>query len=405
VAVVLSACGTSASPSPAASSGGQPTAGTSAAAPSAAGSTAASTAPSTAGGVASLPKVPGATTRCSEASQDLSKTSLGPNGEASTSATDIPDLTPDQVQQIKDKHFKWAYLPSGASTWFSAVEAGAKDMATQLGFTLSATADSNFDPAKQASDVETAMATHPDAILTLPVDPTSAAQAFKPAVDAGTKLVFNDNGINGYTAGKDYVAIVTGNHFGMGEAAAELMSQALGPQGGDIGFIFHDADFYVTNNRDCRFLAVITQKHPEIKVVAEGGMTEEGQTGDIASAMITQHPGIKAIYVTWSAAATSALGALRAANRTDVKVVAHDLDASNDLDMAKAGNLFGVAADKPYLIGQTQVKAAAMSLLGMQVPGFITVPVVTETKATIVQAWKDSLNQAPPAQILKQLGQ
>jgi ribose transport system substrate-binding protein len=191
----------------------------------------------------------------------------------------------------------------------------------------------------------------------------------------------------------------------MGAAAADLMAQALGPQGGDIGFIFHDADFYVTNNRDCRFLAVIQQKHPEIHVVAQGGMTEEGQTEQIASAMITQHPSIKAIYITWSAAATAALGALRAANRPDVKVVAHDLDASNDLDMAKGGNLFGVAADKPYLIGQTEIKVAAMSLIGLQVPGFITVPVVTETKDTIVQAWHDSLNQAPPSEILKALGQ
>jgi ribose transport system substrate-binding protein len=392
--LALSACSSTPSASAPASGGGTSTE------PSAA--TSAATSP---GGLAALPDVPGATTRCSEASQDLSQTSLGPNGEASTLATDIPELTAEQVQKVKDAHYKWAYLPSGASTWFSAVEAGAKDMANQLGFQLTATADSNFDPAKQASDVETAMATDPDAILTLPVDPTSAAEAFKPAVNAGVKLVFNDNGINGYTAGKDYVAIVTGNHFGMGEAAADLMSKALGPDGGDIGFIFHDADFYVTNNRDCRFLAVITQKHPEIHVVAEGGMTEEGQTGDIASAMITQHPSIKAIYVTWSAAATSALGALRAAGRTDVKVVAHDLDASNDLDMARGGNLFGVAADKPFLIGQTQIKAAAMSLLGLDAPGFITVPVVTETKDTIVQAWTDSLNQAPPDEILKQIGQ
>jgi ribose transport system substrate-binding protein len=248
------------------------------------------------------------------------------------------------------------------------------------------------------------MATKPDIIVTLPVDPTSAAAAFRPAVDAGVKLVFNDNGVNGYTPGKEYVAIVTGDHFGMGAAAADLMAKALGPAGGDIGFIFHDADFYVTNNRDCRFKAAIEQQHPEIHIVAQGGMTEEGQTEQIASAMLTQHPSIKAIYVTWSAAATGALGALRAAGRPDVKVVAHDLDASNDLDMAKGGNLYGVAADKPYLIGQTQIKAAALSLIGVQVPGFITVPVVTETKDTIEQAWMASLNQAPPAEVLKALG-
>lgn len=344
------------------------------------------------------------TGRCSAASADLTKTSTGPNGEASTPTTDVPDLTSEQVEQVKAAGYKWAYLPSGTSTWFGAVEAGAKAEAERLGLELTVTADSNFDAAKQASDVETAMATDPDIILTLPVDPTSAAEAFRPAVDAGVKLVFNDNGINGYEAGKDYVAIVTGDHFGMGDAAAELMRQAVGDAGGDIGFIFHDADFYVTNNRDCRFKAAIAQKYPNIRIVSEQGFTEEGQTEQITSAMLTQNPNIKAIYVAWSSAGAGTIAALRAAGKKDVKVVTHDLDASNDLDMAQGGNLFGSAADKPYEIGQTQIRVAALSLLGQDVPGFLTVPVVTETRETIKQAWKESLNADPPAEILDALG-
>lgn len=345
------------------------------------------------------------TGRCSAASADLTKTSTGPNGEASTATTDVPDLTSEQVEQVKAAGYKWAYLPSGTSTWFGAVEAGAKAEAERLGLELTVTADSNFDAAKQASDVETAMATDPDIILTLPVDPTSAAEAFRPAVDAGVKLVFNDNGINGYEAGKDYVAIVTGDHFGMGDAAAELMHQAVGDAGGEIGFIFHDADFYVTNNRDCRFKAAIAQKYPNIRIVSEQGFTEEGQTEQITSAMLTQNPNIKAIYVAWSSAGAGTIAALRAAGKSDVKVVSHDLDASNDLDMAQGGNLFGSAADKPYEIGQTQIRLAALSLLEQDVPGFLTVPVVTETRETIKQAWKDSLNADPPAEILDALGE
>lgn len=345
------------------------------------------------------------TGRCSAASADLNKTSTGPNGEASSPTTDVPDLTAEQVDQVKAAGYKWAYLPSGTSTWFGAVESGAKAEAERLGLELTVTADSNFDSAKQASDVETAMATDPDIILTLPVDPTSAAEAFRPAVDAGIKLVFNDNGINGYEAGKDYVAIVTGDHFGMGDAAADLMNQAVGSAGGEIGFIFHDADFYVTNNRDCRFKAAIAQKYPNIKIVSEQGFTEEGQTEQITSAMLTQHPNIKAVYVAWSSAGGGTIAALRAAGKTDVKVVTHDLDASNDLDMAQGGNLFGSAADKPYEIGQIQIRAAVLSLLGQEVPGFLTVPVVTETRETIQQAWKDSLNADPPTEILNALGQ
>jgi ribose transport system substrate-binding protein len=190
----------------------------------------------------------------------------------------------------------------------------------------------------------------------------------------------------------------------MGRAAAELMSEALGAKGGKIGYIFHDADFYVTNNRDQYFKAVIEQQHPEIKIVAEQGFTEEPATERIADAMLTKNPDLDGIYVAWSAAATGVLAALRAAGNTKVKVVAHDLDATNDLQIANGENLFGVAADKPYLEGQTMIRLAARSLLGQQTPPFVIVDPVKAAKGSLAQAWRDSLSQDPPAEIKKALG-
>jgi ribose transport system substrate-binding protein len=335
---------------------------------------------------------------------DLSRTTEGPNGEPSTAAADVPELTDEQVTEIQDAAYKIAFLHAGTSTWFSAMEEGARAEAERLGMEIVITTDSQFDPAKQASDVETAMAADPDIILTLPVDPVAAGEAFQPAVDAGVKLVFVDNGIDGYTAGEEYVSIVTGDHFGMGRAAADLMAEAL-PEGGKIGYIFHDADFYVTNNRDEYFKAAIEQEHPDIEIVAEAGMTSEAATEEIAAAMLTQHPDLDGIYVTWNAAATGVLAALRAAGNTDVKVVTHDLDATNDLDMAEGGNLYGVAADKPYLEGQIMLRLAALSLLGEETPAFVTVDVVTETRDNMVEAWQESLGQDPPQEILDALGE
>ena len=334
---------------------------------------------------------------------DLSQETHGPNGEPSTSAEELPDLTEEQVAQVSQKHYKIALLQAGTSTWFNALADGMHAEADRLGMEVVLTTDSQFDPAKQAADVETAMAKDPDIILTLPVDPVSAAEAFQPAVDAGVKLVFVDNGIDGYKAGDQYVAIVTGDHYGMGRAAAELMSEALGEDGGKIGYIFHDADFYVTNNRDQYFKAVIEQEHPEIDIVAEEGFTDEASTEQIASAMLTQNPDLNGIYVAWSAAATGVFSALRAAGETDVEVVSHDLDATNDLEMAQGGLLYGVAADKPYLEGQIMVRLAALSLLGEKTPPFVTVDVVKETQSNIPEAWQESLHQDPPSEIMDAL--
>jgi len=325
----------------------------------------------------------------------LNAKTVGPNGEASTSVADIPALTSDEIAQIKSKHYKAALLWAGAGTWYNAASAGAKDAFAELGITVVATTEANFDPARQATDVETAMALKPDIIITLPVDPVAGKEAYKPAVDAGVKLLFIDNGINGYTAGKEYVSVVTGDHFNMGKTAADLMAKAIGDSG-SIGYIFHDATFYVTNNRDRYFKAAIEQLHPNIKIVASQGFTEEGKTQELASAMIAQHPDIKGIYVAWSAAAQGVIAAIREAGRKDIKVVAYDLDATNDVDMAKCGNMYGVALDQPYLEGQTLARLGAAALLGKSAPPFVTVPVKTETRDNIEQIWQDDVHAAPP---------
>jgi ribose transport system substrate-binding protein len=335
---------------------------------------------------------------------DLSRTTVGPNGESATPADSVKELTGADLAKAKSAGYKVAILHGGSSTWFKSMEKGIDAEAAKLGVDVVLTTSAEFDAAKQADQVETAMSKSPDAIVTLPVDPVSAAEAFRPAVQKGVKLLFVDNGIEGYKAGKEYVSIVTGDHFGMGRAAAELMADAIGDKG-KIGYIFHDAQFYVTNNRDQYFKAVIEQEHPDIEIAAEAGFTTEGSTSEIANGMLTQHPDLDGIYVSWSAAATGVLDALRAAGNTTTKVVTHDLDATNDLQIAKGENLYGAAADKPYLEGQILLRLAVLSLMGKETPAFVTVDPVKASKDTLEQAWKDSLGQEPSAQILSALGQ
>lgn len=333
----------------------------------------------------------------------ISDVTTGPNGEAATAASEVT-LSDADAAKLRDGTYTAALLWAGASEWYNAVSSGAKDEFAKLGIEVVATAEANFDPAKQATDVETALARDPDIILTLVVDPVSGAQAFRPAVDAGKVLVFADNGADGYQAGREYVSIVTGNHFGMGRAAAELMNDALGGSG-EVGFIFHDADFYVTNNRDNHFKKVVETEYPGLEIVAENGFTEEGATEEIASAMLIQHPEIKGIYVAWDTAAEGVVAALRAVDRSGVKVVTHDLGANNDLDMAKGGNVHGKVADLPFQIGQTMARLAAYKLLGKEAPPFVTVDLVKVTKENLVEGWQQSLRRDPPEDVMKALGQ
>lgn len=325
----------------------------------------------------------------------------GPNGETAVRASEV-ELTDAQIQNVKDGQFKAALLWAGSGEWYNALSKGAEDEFARLGVKVVSNADAQFDPAKQATDVETCMALQPDAILTLVVDPVSGARAFRPVVDNNVVLVFADNGVDGYKAGSEYVNVITGDHFGMGRAAAELMNDALNGEG-KVGFIYHDADFFVTNNRDSAFKKDIENKYADMSIAAEKGFSEESATEEVTNAMMTQNPDINGIYVAWDVAAEGVVAALRSGGWNDVKVVTHDLGATLDLDIALKGNVYGKVADVPYDIGVTMARSAALELIGEEVPPFVVVPYLKMTSENIREVWNQSLRKDPPSSVLKSL--
>ena len=86
--------------------------------------------------------------------------------------------------------------------------------------------EAGFDAAQQANDVETAMVLDPDIILSLTIDPVSAAEGFRPAVDAGVQLVFLSTTPEGYRYGEEFVGVVTDDLAAMGIAAANLLGDS-----------------------------------------------------------------------------------------------------------------------------------------------------------------------------------
>ncbi len=336
------------------------------------------------------------------ASFDLTAATVGPNGESATMASDIT-LSADELAAIKAKGLSAVMPWAGSGPWYEAMTKGASDQFAAMGVEVGSVTSAEFDAAKQTNDIESSLAQDPDIILTLPVDPAVIAQALKAAADKGKIIVFADNGVEGFTAGKEYVAITTGDQFGMGKAAADLMNDALGGDG-EIGIIYHDADFYVTNNRDQAFEAAIVQKYPCLKVVARQGYAEESATGDIASAMLIQNPNLKGIYVAWDTAAEAVLESARAAGRDDIKIVTYDLGVNNDLEMAKGGLVYGTVVDKPYQIGQTLASLAGYKVLGKEAPPFVTVDLIAVTKDNLAEGWKESFQEDVPAEIAAELG-
>lgn len=323
----------------------------------------------------------------------------GPNGEQAT-PTSALKLSSAEIDKVKQGSYTAALTWHQSSDFTTAVTAGAKDEFDKLGIKVVATTNANFDAGKQKSDIETVLAKKPSVMLSLPVDPVTTAAAYREAAQDGTKLVLLSNVPKGFKQNKDYVTVVTDDLFQMGKQAADALAASIGGEG-KIGYFFHDASYYVTNQRDQAFKKTIEASYPKIEIAAEEGIADPNKAEDQANAMLVKNPELDGIYVTFSQPpAEGVLGALRNNSNTKTKLVSLDLDEPLALDMARGGNVTALVTDKAYELGQAMAKAAAYGLLDKQAPPFIVAPATTVTKSNLVEGYQESLHQQPPSSVL-----
>jgi ribose transport system substrate-binding protein len=323
---------------------------------------------------------------------------VGPNGETATLSAEVA-LSDADIAALSDKGYKAALLWHTSSDFINAVAAGANDEFARAGVNVVVTTDAGFDAAKQRSDIETALAAEPNVILALPLDPVTSAEAFREAVANDVELVFLSNVPAGYVHGTDYAAIVTDDLFQMGKQAADVLAEAMGGEG-QVGWIFHDADYYVTNQRDNAFKTTIAADYPGIEIVAEQGITDPARAEELANAMLLQNPELDGIYVTWAEPADGVLAALRGSGNTHTKIVTLDLSEPVALDMVRGGNVVGIVADEAYELGRAMAAAGLKGLLDQEVPAFVVAPALTVTADSVAEGWQRSLHRDAPASVL-----
>ncbi|MEX2543051.1 MAG: substrate-binding domain-containing protein [Trueperaceae bacterium] len=323
----------------------------------------------------------------------------GPNGEPATLSAEIT-LTEEEVVQVREGDYTAAFVWHTSSDFINAVSQGATDEFERLGIEVVATTDAQFDAARQRSDVETVMTRGPDVILSLPLDAVVAAEAFREAVEEGVQLVFLSNTAAGYEQGEDFVATVTDDLFQMGKQAADALASAMGEEG-EVAFVFHDAEYYVTNQRDNAFKTTIENDYPNIEIVDSAGIADPARAEEIAQALLIRNPDLGGIYVTWAEPAEGFLAALRSQGNASTKIVTLDLSEPIALDMVRGGNVVAIVADAAYELGRTMATTAAYGLLDKEAPPFIVAPALTITTANIEEGYQESLNREPPQSILR----
>lgn len=327
--------------------------------------------------------------------------SKGPNGEEPSPAS-AADLSADEIAKIKAKKAKAAIVMHyGGNDWATAQVAGLKSEFGKLGIDVVAVTDANFKPDKQVSDLETVLNLKPDIIVSIPTDPVATASAYKKAAAAGVKLVFMDNVPQGMKAGTDYVSVVSADNYGNGVTSAHLMAKALGGKG-EIGLVFHEADFFVTKQRYDGFKSTITKDYPDIKIVEEKGIAGPDFAGDAqgaANAMLSKHPNLAGIWGVWDVPAEGIMAAARASGRTDLKIATEDLGKNVAIALAKNQLVVGLGAQVPFDQGITEARLGAGALLGKKAPAYVALSSLPVDHSNVLEAWKQVYHQDAPADL------
>jgi ribose transport system substrate-binding protein len=324
--------------------------------------------------------------------------SKGPHGEDPAPASSVT-LTPDELDKIKGLKAKAAIVMHYAGNdWSQAQVAGLKAQFAKMGVDVIAVTDAGFKPEKQVADIETILAQKPQIIVSIPTDPVSTASAYMKASQQGVKLVFMDNVPKGMEAGKDYVSVVSADNAGNGAVAALLMGKFLKGKG-QIGLVYHAADFFVTRQRYDAFKKTIADDYPAIKIVEEQGIGGPDFSGDgekAASAILTSHRGANGLWAVWDVPAEGVISAARSAGADNLAVTCCDLGLNVAIDMAQNGFVKGLGAQRPYDQAVTEALLAGYGLLGKPAPAYVALPALPVTRDNLLEAWKEVYHADAP---------
>jgi ribose transport system substrate-binding protein len=289
--------------------------------------------------------------------------------------------------------------------WSQAQIAGLKAQFAKMGVAVIAVTDAGFKPEKQMADIETILAQKPQIIVSIPTDPVATASAYRNASQRGVKLVFMDNIPQGFEAGKDYVSMVSADNYGNGVVAAHLMAKFLNGKG-QIGLVYHAADFFVTRQRYEGFKKTIADDYPGIKIAAQQGIEGPDFTGEgdrTASAMLTMNRKLNGIWAVWDVPAEGVMSAARSTGKEDLVITTCDLGQNVAIEMAQGGLIKGLGAQRPYDQGTTEALLAGYGLLNKPAPAYVAWPALAVTRDNLLEAWKEVYHQEAPANVTKSM--
>ena len=333
---------------------------------------------------------------------DLSSTvvSDGQRGEKGVLGSSIT-ITPEQAAKIKAGNFTVAISMGWlGDDWASEQLTGLKENFEAMGIKVVAETNANWDDAKQISDLDSIAVLKPDLLVSIPLNGQTTASAYKRIADAGTKVVFIDQAVDGMDPGKNYVSIVSSDNLALGMYVADELAKAIGGKG-EVAAMYFANDFYVTNLRYEGFVARLMAKYPDVKLVATAGHDDPNKGQEVAQALLARYPTLNGLYGSWSIPAMGAATAAQIAGLQpeSFKIVCENFDQIVAANMAKKGFIAGISSQRPYDQGTAEAKVGALALIGETPPPYVVVPPLAVDRANLPQSYKTIYRKDLPAEM------
>lgn len=339
---------------------------------------------------------------------DLSNTvvSDGQRGEPGFPASKLA-LTPEQIEKVKAGKFTVAISMGWlGDDWASQQLIGLKETFESFGIKVVAETNANWDDAKQISDLEAISVLKPDLLVSIPLNGQTTASAYKKISEAGTKVVFIDQAVDGMDPGKDYASIISSDNLALGMYLADELADALHGKG-NVAAMYFANDFYVTNLRYEGFIARVMAKYPDLHVVAAAGHNNPNKGQEVADGLLARYPNLDGMYASWSIPAMGAVTSATVAGRTpdNFKIVNENFDQIVALNMAQNGFIAGISSQRPYDQGVAEAKVGALALLGEATPSYVVVPPLKVERSNLPDAYKTIYRIDLPAEMAQALSQ
>ncbi|MDZ7373033.1 MAG: substrate-binding domain-containing protein [candidate division KSB1 bacterium] len=255
------------------------------------------------------------------------------------------------------------------------------DEAKRLGYELVVTS-ADFDPNRQASQVEDFITRRVDAIVICPVNSASIGRSVEDANRAGIPVFTADVA----SQGGEVVCHVASDNEAGGRLAGEYLAKAIGYQG-KVVIIDHPEATSVLD-RVKGFEEAIA-KYPGIRIVAkpDGGAVRE-RAMQVMEDMLQAHPDVKGVFGINDDTALGALAAIEAAGRVDIVLVGYDATPDALAAILRGSPLKADVVQHPKEIGRVTIQMIDKYFRGENVPKVVPIQVGILDRETLLQEQK-----------------